>query len=72
MSNTAAGVIAALARIPGTKLDVCRNLGITPPTLDRWRKGVGEPSESNLARLARHAGVDQEWIRNGGQDAAEG
>jgi transcriptional regulator with XRE-family HTH domain len=64
------GIRAALARLPGTKNDKCARLGVSVPTLDRWRSGAGEPSEQNLARLARLAGVEQEWIRNGGQDEA--
>ncbi|WP_308817761.1 helix-turn-helix domain-containing protein [Pseudonocardia alni] len=71
MSDTATGVIAALALIKGTKLEKCKRLQVNPTTLDRWRNGVGEPTEANLARLARLAGVDQEWIRAGGRDIAE-
>lgn len=62
------GIRAALARLPGTKLDRCARLGVSVPTLDRWRSGAGVPSEQNLARLARLADVEQSWIRNGGID----
>lgn len=72
MSDLAAGVRAALNLVPGnSKLAKCRALGISVPTLDRWRNGVGTPNEQNLARLARLANVDQDWIRNGGQDDRE-
>jgi transcriptional regulator with XRE-family HTH domain len=70
MTDIAAGVRAALERLPGSKLEKCSRLGVSAYTLDRWRAGVGEPRAENLARLARVAGVDQEWIRNGGRDTA--
>ena len=68
MSDIRSGVVQALAMIPGTKLEKCKRLGVSVVTLDRWRTEAGTPSEQNLARLARLAGVDQEWIRNGGRD----
>ena len=71
MSDITAGVAAAVNMIPGTRIEKCRRLGVSVPTLDRWRAGVGQPTEENLARLARLAGVDQEWIRNGGHDDME-
>jgi len=46
----------------------CAVLGVSLLTLDRWVNGVSTPTEENLARLARLAKVEQEWIRNGGQD----
>lgn len=65
----AKGIQAALGRIPGSsRLQKCSRLGVTPYALDKWITGVSEPSEMNMARLARLANVEQEWIRNGGKD----
>lgn len=65
----AKGIQAALARVPGTsRLQKCSRLGVTPYALDKWITGVSQPTEQNLARLARLANVEQEWIRAGGQD----
>ena len=71
MSDLSTGIRAALALIPGPKYQKCARLGISLPTYDKWVNGVSEPSEQNMARLARMAGVDQEWVRNGGTEPAE-
>jgi transcriptional regulator with XRE-family HTH domain len=70
--TVARGIQAALTRVPGnSRLQKCSRLGVTPYALDKWITGVSTPSEQNLARLARLANVEQEWIRNGGQDVTE-
>lgn len=73
MSTIAYGVRAALSRIKGTQTDKAIRLGVSPTTLRNWKSGVVEPTEENLARIARLAGVEQEWIRSGGveMDPAE-
>ncbi|WP_369821695.1 helix-turn-helix domain-containing protein [Pseudonocardia sp. EC080610-09] len=43
-------------------------LGVSVQTLHRWTAGAASPTEQSLARLARCAGVTQEWVRNGGRD----
>jgi transcriptional regulator with XRE-family HTH domain len=67
-TNLTNGIRAALGRIAGPKYAKCASLGISLNTYDKWFHGVSQPTDENLARLARLARVDQEWIRNGGQD----
>lgn len=68
----ARGIQAAIARIPGgSRLAKCSRIGVTPYALDKWITGVSVPTESNLARLARLANVEQQWIRDGGRDVTD-
>ena len=69
MSDLTTGIRAAVSLVPGSsRMAKCAVLGVSLLTLDRWVNGVSTPTEENLARLARLAKVEQEWIRNGGQD----
>lgn len=63
----AAGIRLAVARMPGTKLDKCAALAVSPYSLEKWAKGAAEPTPANLARLSRKSGLDVETIRNGGR-----
>ena len=63
----AAGIQYALALMPGTKLDKCAALAVSPYALEKWIKGAAKPTEARLARLSRKSGLEVEAIRNGGQ-----
>lgn len=65
------GIRAALALIVGTKLEKAARLGVSDYTIDRWNAGSSAPSEKNLTRIARLAGVEQEDIRNNTVGVAE-
>jgi transcriptional regulator with XRE-family HTH domain len=64
----AQGIRTAFARMKGKKLEKCARLQVSPYAVDKWMNGVSTPSEENLARLARHSGIEQEDIRNGRTD----
>ncbi|MEV1293865.1 helix-turn-helix transcriptional regulator [Pseudonocardia sp. NPDC049635] len=68
-TKTAFGVRAALSLMPeNSQVAKAARLGCSVQTLYRWCSGAASPSEQSLARLARCAGVEQEWIRRGGID----
>lgn len=66
----AAGIRLAIARMPGTKLDKCAALAVSPYALEKWVKGAAEPAPARLARLARKSGLSEAAIRNGGTELA--
>lgn len=47
---------------------VARETGITQSAVHRYMKGIGEPSQATLEKLADYFGVTPEWLR--GADAA--
>ncbi|WP_363094365.1 helix-turn-helix transcriptional regulator [Pseudonocardia sp. 73-21] len=63
----AVGLRRAIARINATQTEIARRLGCSVEMIRRYRAGIAFPTDERLARLARLAGVDQDWIRNGGE-----
>ncbi len=66
------GLRYALSLIGTTQTAQARALGVSVPTITRWRAGVAVPNEQNMARIANRSGLDQETIREGGPDAFAG
>lgn len=42
---------------------VAREAGITQPAVHRYMKGIGEPSQATLEKLAAYFGVSVPWLR---------
>ena len=46
--------------------DIGRELDVWPSAVQKWRDGVSFPSRRNMIALAKHRGVNLEWLWHGG------
>jgi transcriptional regulator with XRE-family HTH domain len=44
--------------------ELARRVGVTPPSVHNWQKGVARPSPDKLASLAKALGVSEEFLRD--------
>jgi hypothetical protein len=46
--------------------DIGRELDVWPSAVQKWRDGVSLPARKNMITLAKHRGVNLEWLWHGG------
>lgn len=52
-------------KIPCGLSDIGRELDLWPSAVQKWRDGVSLPSRNNMITLAKHRGVNLEWLWTG-------
>ncbi len=57
--------ISQTIEIVGGTSETARQIGVSIPSIARWRDGTSDPSRSNLVNLAKQAGVSVAWLATG-------
>ncbi len=57
--------ISQTINIIGGISEAARQIGVSIPSISRWRDGTSDPSRSNLVNLAKQAGVSVAWLATG-------